>query len=44
MGEMAERPACQKGIEVPFRLPDLDEAEDSAKEDFIKGAQVMLQK
>ena len=44
LAEMAERPACQKGIEVPFRIPDLDEAEDSAKDDFIKGARVMLQK
>ena len=23
MGQMAARPACQRGIEVPFRMPDL---------------------
>jgi len=43
MGVMNARPACQKGIEVPFRLPDL-EANESSTKDFIKGAQTLLQK
>jgi glutathione S-transferase len=41
---MGSRPACQKGVEVPFKIPDLEEAEQSAKEQFIKNAQTMLQK
>ncbi|MES0872730.1 glutathione S-transferase family protein [Sinimarinibacterium thermocellulolyticum] len=40
---MAARPACQKGIEVPVKLPPLDEASDAARA-FVKGAQSMLQK
>jgi GSH-dependent disulfide-bond oxidoreductase len=44
MAAMAARPACQKGVEVPFRIPDLVDAEESAKEQFIKNAQTMLQK
>jgi GST-like protein len=41
MGQMAARPACQRGIEVPFALPDLS---DDAAEEFAKGAQTILQK
>jgi glutathione S-transferase len=44
LGAMAARPACKKGIEVPFPIPDLEEAEQTAKDQFIKGARVMLQK
>jgi GST-like protein len=40
---MATRPACQKGIEVPVKLPSLDEESDASKA-FVKGAQTMLQK
>jgi GSH-dependent disulfide-bond oxidoreductase len=40
---MAARPACQKGIEVPVKLPSLDEESDASKA-FVKGAQTMLQK
>ncbi len=44
MDAMAARPACQKGIEVPFRLPDLDSGDDDSMEEFVKGAQSMLQR
>ena len=43
LGQMAARPACQRGIEVPFRIPDLAESDEAAKE-FAKGAATMLQK
>ncbi len=43
LAQMSARPACQRGIEVPFRIPDLAENADAAKE-FAKGAQTMLQK
>ena len=42
MEQMAARPACQKGVDVPFRLPDLDEQNDDAAKEFAKGAQTML--
>ena len=44
MGRMAARPACERGVEVPFRIPDLTEADESAAKEFVKGAQTMLQK
>jgi GST-like protein len=40
---MAARPACQKGIEVPVKLPSLDKEGDASKA-FVKGAQTMLQR
>ncbi len=40
---MYARPACVKGIEVPVKLPSLDE-ESEATRSFVKGAQTMLQK
>jgi len=45
MERMSARPACQRGIEVPAKLPDLSEktSEESAKE-FVKGAQSILQR
>jgi GST-like protein len=43
LGTMAERPACQKGIEVPFKLPDMD-TDDSASKQFAKNAQTLLQR
>ena len=43
MARMAARPACQRGIDVPFRLPDLTESETQAQE-FAKGAQTILQR
>jgi GSH-dependent disulfide-bond oxidoreductase len=43
MAQMAARPACQRGIDVPMRLPDLTENEESIPE-FVKGAQTLLQR
>ncbi len=43
LGQMSARPACQRGIEVPFRIPDLAENDDAAKE-FAKSAATILQK
>ena len=40
---MYARPACIKGIEVPVKLPSLDEETDATRA-FVKGAQTMLQK
>ena len=40
MGQMNGRPACRKGIEVPFKMPDMDEGE--AAKEFAKGAQTLL--
>jgi len=43
MGQMAARPACQRGVDVPFPLPML--ADDSKEaESFAKGASTILQK
>ncbi len=44
LAAVGARPASQKGVEVPFRIPDLEEAESSAQEQFINNARVMLQK
>ena len=43
MGAMNGRPACRKGLEVPFALPDLGDDSDAAKE-FAKAATTLLQK
>lgn len=43
MGQLAARPACQRGIDVPMRLPDLTEDAKGA-EQFAKGAQTILQR
>jgi GST-like protein len=40
---LAARPACQKGIEIPVKLPSLDKETDASKA-FVKGAQTMLQR
>lgn len=40
---IASRPACQRGIDVPFPLPKLDENEKLA-EDFKKSAATILQR
>jgi GST-like protein len=42
MGQLAARPACQRGVDVPFRLPDLTET--TAGDDFAKSAQTILQR
>lgn len=45
MGQMAERPACQKGIEVPVKLPDLTKLHNSkAADDFAKNARNIVSK
>lgn len=45
MAAMNERPACQKGVEVPFKIPNLTEADtDDAAKEFAKGAQTLLQR
>jgi len=41
--QMAARPACQRGIDVPMRLPDLTE-DAKGVEEFVKGAQTILQR
>jgi len=43
LGAMAARPACQRGVEVPFKLPDLADDEKGAEE-FAKNAREMLQR
>jgi len=43
MGAMSTRPACRKGVEVPFALPDLGEDSEAGKE-FAKAAETLLQK
>jgi glutathione S-transferase len=42
MDAMKERPGCRKGIEVPFRLPNMTEDEEAAKK-FAENAQKSLQ-
>src|SRR5207249_3006322 len=45
MGQATARPACQRGVDVPFPLPDLTSiAESDAAADFAKGAQTLLQR
>lgn len=43
LDRMAARPACQRGVEVPVKIPDLTESEDLAKE-FVNGAKGMVQR
>jgi len=43
LGQLAERPACRRGVEVPVKLPNLAEDEEGA-EKFAKGAQSILQR
>jgi glutathione S-transferase len=43
MGQLATRPACQRGVAVPFALPDLAESTEGADE-FAKGARTLLQR
>jgi hypothetical protein len=40
---MAARPACRRGVDVPFPLPALESDEKSA-EAFAKGASTILQR
>ncbi len=47
---MEARPACQKGVEVPFKLALLDDSDgdgneaSTEKKEFVKGAQNIVQK
>ncbi|HZR82056.1 MAG TPA: glutathione S-transferase N-terminal domain-containing protein [Candidatus Binatia bacterium] len=43
MRQMSERPACRKGVDVPFPLPAMEDDAKSAEE-FAKGAQTLLQR
>jgi glutathione S-transferase len=40
---MRERPACQRGVEVPFKLPNMAKDEKAAKE-FAENAAKQLQR
>jgi GST-like protein len=46
MDAMAARPACQRGVKVPFEIPSLadDDSDKSAAEEFAKGARTLLQR
>jgi glutathione S-transferase len=43
MSRMAERPACRRGVDVPFPMPPLT-GEEKFAEEFAKGAQTLLQR
>jgi len=43
MEQMAARPACQRGVKIPFEVPSLtEETEKAAAEEFAKGARTLL--
>ena len=45
MDAMKERPACRKGVEVPFKIPALDDqGNEKAADEFAKGARNILQR
>jgi len=44
LDRMAERPACQRGVEVPGKLPSLDDSDPKTAEEFAKGARTLLQR
>jgi glutathione S-transferase len=43
LAAMAARPACRRGVDVPFPLPALEEDEKGAEE-FAKGARTIVQR
>jgi hypothetical protein len=43
MDAIRARPACERGVAVPMKFPDLAEDEAGAKE-FQKGARTLLQR
>jgi GSH-dependent disulfide-bond oxidoreductase len=43
MSRVNERPACQRGVAVPFKIPNL-EGDEKGAEEFAKGARTILQK
>ncbi|MDH3623593.1 MAG: glutathione S-transferase N-terminal domain-containing protein [Myxococcales bacterium] len=45
LGAMKQRPACRRGVEVPFTLPNLTAAENKeAAEEFRKSAQKIIKR
>ena len=45
LAAMEARPACQRGVKVPFEIPSLAEDTDkSAADEFAKGARTILQR
>jgi glutathione S-transferase len=45
LGQLAARPACQRGVEIPMRVPNLtDDPTSEAAKAFAKGAQTLLQR
>jgi len=45
MDQMKQRPACQRGVEVPFKVPNLGDGDDTkSAAEFAKGAQTILQR
>jgi len=43
MDAMVARPACQRGVKVPFEIPNLTEdKQDKSAEEFAKGARTIL--
>jgi GST-like protein len=44
MDHMKQRPACQRGVEVPFKIPNLADGEATGAEEFAKSAQTILQR
>ena len=44
MDRMAARPACQRGVEVPMKIPNLGDDDDDASKEFAKGAHTILQR
>ena len=43
LNRMRERPACRRGVEVPFKLPDMSKDEKAAEE-FARNAQKGIQR
>jgi glutathione S-transferase len=45
LGALAARPACQRGVDVPVRIPNLtDDVNSEAAKTFAKGAQTLVQR
>ena len=44
LGAMRARPACQRGIDVPIKVPNLVEGDGKGAEEFKRSAQKMLQR
>jgi len=44
LGAMRARPACQRGVEVPFKMPLGDDDDQKGAEEFAKNARTLLQR